>query len=102
MSANPHSTASAAVLLGTTVSNPAIWATLAGMAGTVGLVTAGNLLVKGVMSPKTRQALGILLRETDRAIKITRNSEMRKSLKTSRVFVTDLLASMPTEKEQKQ
>ena len=94
------STASAAVLLGTTVSNPAIWATLAGMAGTVGLVTAGNLLVKGVMSPKTRQALGILLRETDRAIKITRNSEMRKSLKTSRVFVTDLLASMPTEKEQ--
>jgi len=96
------STASAAVLLGTTVSNPAIWATLAGMAGTVGLVTAGNLLVKGVMSPKTRQALGILLRETDRAIKITRNSEMRKSLKTSRVFVTDLLASMPTEKEQKQ
>lgn len=96
------STASAAVLLGTTVSNPAIWATLAGMAGTVGLVTAGNLLVKGVMSPKTRQALGILLRETDRAIKITRNSEMRKSLKTSRVFVTDLLASMPTEKEQEQ
>jgi len=96
------STASAAVLLGTTVSNPAIWATLAGMAGTVGLVTAGNLLVKGVMSPKTRQALGILLRETDRAIKITRNSEMRKFLKTSRVFVTDLLASMPTEKEQKQ
>ena len=96
------STASAAVLLGTTISNPAIWATLAGMAGTVGLVTAGNLLVKGVMSPKTRQALGILLRETDRAIKITRNSEMRKSLKTSRVFVTDLLASMPTEKEQEQ
>ena len=96
------STASAAVLLGTTVSNPAIWATLAGMAGTVGLVTAGNLLVKGAMSPKTRQALGILLRETDRAIKITRNNEMRKSLKTSRVFVTDLLASMPTEKEQEQ
>ena len=46
--------------------------------------------------PKTRRALATTLRETDKAIKITKNSDMRKSLRTSRVLVSDLL-QMPTE-----
>jgi len=89
--------ASAAVLTGGALyGNPALMWTLAGMGTVVTSVGLTNLAIKGVMSPKTRRALATTLRETDKAIKITKNSDMRKSLKTSRVLVSDLL-QMPTE-----
>jgi len=89
--------ASAAVLTGGALyGNPALMWTLAGMGTVVTSIGLTNLAIKGVMSPKTRRALATTLRETDKAIKITKNSDMRKSLKTSRVLVSDLL-QMPTE-----
>lgn len=94
------SAASAAVLLGTGVSTPAIWTTIAGVAGAVTLASAGPFLLKGALSPKTRKALGVTLREIDRALAITRNNAMLKQLKLDRVFITDLLQTMPSEKEQ--
>ena len=89
--------ASAAVLTGGALyGNPALMWTLAGMGTVVTSVGLTNLAIKGTLSPKTRRALATTLRETDKAIKITKNSDMRKSLKTSRVLVSDLL-QMPTE-----
>ena len=96
------SAASAAVVFGTTISNPAIWTTLAGVAGAVTLASAGPLLLKAITSPKTRKALGVTLREIDKAISITRNNAMLKQLKLDRVFITDLLQTMPSEKELEQ
>ena len=89
--------ASAAVLTGGALyGNPALMWTLAGMGTVVTSVGLANLALKGVLSPITRRALSTTLRETDKALKITKNSDMRKSLKTSRVLVSDLL-QMPTE-----
>ena len=89
--------ASAAVLTGGALyGNPALMWTLAGMGTVVTSAGLATLALKGVMSPKTRRALSTTLRETDKALKITKNSDMRKSLRTSRVLVSDLL-QMPTE-----
>ena len=92
--------ASAAVVLGTTIASPAIWTTIAGIAGVVTVGAAGPFLIKGVLSPKTRKALGVTLREIDKAIAITKNNSMLKQLKLDRVFISDLLQTMPSEKEQ--
>ena len=89
--------ASAAVLTGGALyGNPALMWTLAGLGTVVTSAGLATLALKGVMSPKTRRALATTLRETDKAIKITKNSDMRKSLRTQRVLVSDLL-QMPTE-----
>ena len=89
--------ASAAVLTGGALyGNPALMWTFAGMGTVVTSAGLATLALKGVMSPKTRRALSTTLRETDKALKITKNSDMRKSLRTSRVLVSDLL-QMPTE-----
>jgi hypothetical protein len=89
--------ASAAVLTGGALyGSPALMWTLASMGTVVTSVGLGHLALKGALSPKTRRALATTLRETDKAIKITKNSDMRKSLRTSRVLVSDLL-QMPTE-----
>ena len=89
--------ASAAVLTGGALyGNPALMWTLAGLGTVVTSAGLANLALKGVMSPKTRRALSTTLRETDKDLKITKNSDMRKSLRTSRVLVSDLL-QMPTE-----
>jgi hypothetical protein len=72
---------------------------LGGVATIAGLTA---LAVKGTMSPTTRKALGVLLREGDLAIKNTVNSEMKKSLLTGKVLVADLLKNATVEKEQEQ
>ena len=89
--------ASAAVLTGGALyGNPALMWTLGSLATVATATSLGHLAIKGVLSPKTRRALARTLRETDKALKITKNSDMRKSLRTSRVLVSDLLL-MPTE-----
>ena len=94
--------ASAAVVLGTTMASPALWTTLAGISGVVAVGAAGPFLLKGVLSPATRKAFGVTLREIDKALTITKNNAMLKQLKIDRVFISDLLKEMSSEKEQEQ
>jgi len=96
------SASSAAVILGTTVANPAVLTTLAGISGVIALGATGPFLLKGLASPKTRKALGVTLREIDKALKISKNNAMLKQLKLDRVFIADLLKTMSSEKEQEQ
>ncbi len=96
------SASSAAVILGTTVANPAMLTTLAGISGLVAVGATGPFLLKGLASPQTRKALGVTLREIDKALKISKNNAMLKQLKLDRVFIADLLKTMSSEKEQEQ
>tara|TARA_R110000824_G_C15199072_1_gene675516 strand:+ start:444 stop:2156 length:1713 start_codon:yes stop_codon:yes gene_type:complete len=96
------SASSASVLLGIQMASPAMMHTIAGIAGTVAIAATGPLLFKGFTSPTTRKALGVTLREIDRALAITKNNAMLKQLKLDRVMISDWLSLMSSEKEQKQ
>ena len=89
--------ASAVVLTGGSLYGSKI---LAGVALSLGTIVSfaglSALLAKGTLSPKTRKALGVILREGDKAIQTTVNGEMKKHLLTGKVLVSDLL-QMPTE-----
>ena len=89
--------ASAVVLTGGSLYGSKI---LAGVALSLGTIVSfaglSSLLAKGALSPKTRKALGVILREGDKAIQTTVNGEMKKHLLTGKVLVSDLL-QMPTE-----
>ena len=75
------------------------------VAAAVGLAVTGaigtNLLYKGAASVSTKKALATILRETDKAIKFTKNNAMKASLNASRVHIVGLM-NLPTEKEQEQ
>jgi len=94
--------ASAALVLGTTMASPALWTTLAGISGVVAVASAGPFLLKGILSPATRKALGVTLREIDRALAITKNNAMLKQLKLDRVMISDWLSLISSEKKQEQ
>ena len=89
--------ASAVVLTGGSLYGSKI---LAGVALSLGTIVSfaglSALLAKGALSPKTRKALGVILREGDKAIQTTVNGEMKKHLLAGKVLVSDLL-QMPTE-----
>jgi|TARA_R110002167_G_scaffold363328_1_gene583282 hypothetical protein len=91
---------SAAVLLGTTVfGSPALIATLAGGAGVITATAAVNLLLKTAVSPKTKRMLADTMRETNKALKATKNPAMEASLLAGKALLSDLLL-LPVEKEQ--
>jgi len=96
------SASSASVLLGIQMASPAMMHTIAGIAGTVTIAATGPLLFKGFTSPKTRKALGVTLREIDKALAITKNNAMLKQLKLDRVMISDWLSLTSSEKKQEQ
>ena len=54
---------------------------------------------RGAVSPSGRKALGALLRETDKALKATKNSAMRKAIAADRAFVVELMKLPTTQAE---
>lgn len=54
---------------------------------------------RGAVSPSGRKALGALLRDTDKALKATKNSAMRKAIAADRAFVVELMKLPTTQAE---
>ena len=54
---------------------------------------------RGAVSPSGRKALGTLLRDTDKALKATKNSAMRKAIAADRAFVVELMKLPTTQAE---
>ena len=69
---------------------------MAGAAGAIGFIGAGHYAVKGVLSPKTRVAFATLLKETNRAIKVSTNPKMIHQLRADKAILIDILSS-PTD-----
>ena len=49
------------------------------------------MIKRGAITPRMRESLSLVLRATDKAIKKTRNSEMRRSLALDRAAVVEAL-----------
>jgi len=81
--------------LGTTVGGAAFVGLMPylAMGGTGGAI--GYAVYRGSVSPKTRKALSILLRNTDKAMKATKVPEMKEQLALDRAFVVELM-KLPT------
>ena len=90
--------ASAVVLTGGSLYGSKVLAyTALSLGGIVSIAAITGLALKGAMSPKTRKALAVVLREGDKAIKNTVNYEMKKSLLSGKAYLSDLVKNMPTE-----
>jgi hypothetical protein len=70
--------------------------TAAALAGPITLGFAGHYIKKGAMSAKAKTNYGKFISHIDRAIKDTKNPDMRFSLRKNRVIIASLL-NMPTE-----
>ena len=53
--------------------------------------TAGYMIKRGAITPRMRESLSLVLRATDKAMKKTRNNEMRRSLALDRAAVVEAL-----------
>ena len=93
--------ASAGVLMGSAVT-PYLGYTVMGIGTAVSIAALTNILVRGAVSGEARVALGVILREADKAIKNTVNYEMKKSLLSGKALVVDLLNNSESEKKQEQ
>lgn len=78
-----------------TISYGASAVALGPVAATLGALgvagTAGYMIKRGAITPRMRESLSLVLRATDKAIKKTRNSEMRRSLALDRAAVVEAL-----------
>ena len=75
---------------------------MAGAAGALGLFMAGNIAIRGTMSPKVHSAFLGLLKETNKAIQKTTSIEGLKALRADKVLLIEFLGSVKVEKEQEQ
>ena len=64
-------------------------ATALGALGVAG--TAGYIIKRGAISPRMRESFSLVLRATDKAIKKTKNSEMKRSLALDRAAIVEAL-----------
>ena len=75
---------------------------MAGAAGALGLFMAGNIAIRGTMSPKVHSAFLGLLKETNKAIQKTTSIEGLRALRADKVLLIEFLGSVKVEKEQEQ
>ena len=75
---------------------------MAGAAGALSLFAAGNIAIRGTMSPKVHSAFLGLLKETNKAIQKTTSIEGLRALRADRVLLIEFLGSVKVEKEQEQ
>lgn len=80
--------------IGTSLAGYLPLATVAAGAGAIAYAVK-----RGAVSPSGRKALGALLRETDKALKATKNSTMRKAIAADRAFVVELMKLPTTQAE---
>ena len=66
--------------------------------GAVSAYGVAHIIARGVISPKTKIALGWILKATDRAIHTSTRPSMIKALRADRIIIQDLL-SLPVETE---
>jgi hypothetical protein len=69
------------------------------VAGGIAIYGIAHIVARGVISPKTKMALGQILKMTDKAIKTSTNKNMIKQLRMDRVFVQDLF-ELPVQKDE--
>jgi len=69
------------------------------IAGGIAIYGIAHIVARGVISPKTKMALGQILKMTDKAIKTSTNKNMIKQLRMDRVFVQDLF-ELPVQKDE--
>lgn len=78
-----------------TISYGASAVALGPVAATLGALgvagTAGYMIKRGAITPRMRESLSLVLRATDKAIKKTKNNEMRRSLSLDRAAVVEAL-----------
>ena len=63
---------------------------------------AGNIAIRGTMSPKVHSAFLGLLKETNKAIQKTTSIEGLRALRADKVLLIEFLGSVKVEKEQEQ
>lgn len=72
---------------------------MAGAAGALGLLAAGNIAIRGTMSPRVHSAFLGLLKETNKAIQKTTSIEGLRALRADKVLLIEFLGSVKVEEE---
>ena len=75
---------------------------MAGAAGALGLFAAGNIALRGTMSPRVHSAFLGLLKETNKAIQKTTSLEGLQALRADRALLIEFLKSVKVEEEKEE
>lgn len=73
---------------------------MAGAAGALGLLAAGNIALRGTMSPRVHSAFLGLLKETNKAIQKTTSVEGLQALRADRALLIEFLKSVEVGEEE--